>query len=406
MESSESTGTRFARVMLLFALVVYGFGFWVNRARAFTDFRVLHLGGRLVNEGRADVAYDSVAFAEEQALDPLLAETAGELDVFISAPPFALAIRPLSLLESQLALGVFMALGVFALIAAVKLLRLPWWSTIVALVMPFGIAQIYHAQTGFLAIVWAAAIHRLAVDDRRIAAGAVAGLAVLKPTLLLGVAIWWLLDWRRWNRALGSAFAVGTSIAAVTLIDGFEQWRLFLTALSGYGVDEQTIAFNQPTLIELVSRVAGTNVGTHPLTLLVVLALGGAAMRAAIRRWSGDTAALSGLAMIVSVLVSPHLLIYDTGLLLISAAVLVNRNVDLRSIERITHIYVWTSLITIMSIGWLETLNSRTMPATIGLLAITMLWVRTVDSSIRSQPGHGDVSTLHPPASSNGALAA
>ncbi len=398
MGSPDSTSARVLRMCLLFGLLVYGFGFWVNRALAFTDFRVLHLAGRLVNDGRAETAYDPTAFLSEASADPYLAETARELDVFISPPPFALFIRPFALLPSQTALALWLALGVLGVVGAVRVLRLPWWSAIVALIMPFGIANIYHAQTGFLAVLWVAAIHRLSVDDRPVAAGIVAGLAVLKPTLLLGVAVWWLLDWRRWYPALSAALAMGTAIVAATVVGGFEQWRLFFGALDARAALEQEVIANQPTLAEVVNRAVGTDIGSHPIALIVYVAIGALAMFVAIRRWHDNTAALSGFAMLLSVLISPHMLIYDTGVLLVPVAVLFSAGAAIVTIERLTMVYVVTSLMTILSIGWLGTLNDWTIPGTFGVVAVAGLWVRAMAQlSIRADnaPSNGDVVIEH-----------
>ena len=379
MGSADSTSARVLRMCLLFALVIYGFGFWVNRALAFTDFRVLHLAGRLLNDGKAETAYDPAAFLAEAANDPYLAETARELDVFISPPPFGLFIRPFALLPSQAALVVWLAVGVLGIVGAVRLLRLPWWSSIVALIMPFGIANIYHAQTGFLAVLWVAAIHRLSVDDRPVAAGLVAGLAVLKPTLLLGVALWWLLDWRRWYPALSAALAMGTAIVGATVLAGFEQWRLFFGALDARSALDQDVMANQPTIGEVMNRAFGTDIGSHPIALVAYVTIGALAMFVAMRRWHDNTAALSGFAMLLSVLISPHMLIYDTGVLLVPVAVLFSAGAAIVTIERLTMVYVVTSLTTILSIGWLGTLNGWTIPGTFGVVFLAGLWVRAID---------------------------
>lgn len=386
MSATDSLKGRFIRIALIVSTLIYGFGFWVNRDRAFTDFRVLHLGSDLIAAGRANEAYDAATFSALAADHPQLGASARELDVFISPPPFAIAMRPLSVLSSNDALLLWMALGVLGLVGAVRLLRLPWWSSIIALVaLPFGVANIYHAQTGFLAVLWVAAIHRLSVDDRPVAAGVVAGLAVLKPTLLLGVALWWLLDWRRWYPALLSAFGVGSAIVLATVVGGFEQWRLFFDALAFRASLDQEVVTNQPTIGEAVSRVAGTGIGAHPLAQLMYVAVGGVAMLVALRRWRGDTAVLSGFAMLVSILISPHMLIYDTGLVIVPAAVLLTRGIAVDAMERWTLIYTFSSLITIMSIGWLQVLNDWVMPGTVGVIMLSVMWAKLIDADAARQ---------------------
>lgn len=166
MPVADSLGARLIRIFMLLCGLIYAYGFWVNRSLAFTDFRVLHLGAGLINDGRTDEAYDADAFTAAAAAHPELGSTARELDVFISTPPFAMAMQPFAWLSSNTALVVWMVLGVAAVFAAVKVLRLPAWAGLIALVMPLGVANIYHAQTGFLALLWAAVIHRLCVDGK------------------------------------------------------------------------------------------------------------------------------------------------------------------------------------------------------------------------------------------------
>ncbi len=374
MSEADSLGTRVIRVFMLFSGLIYAFGFWVNRARAFTDFRVLHLGAEFAGEGRLEEAYDPNVF-RAAAID-MDVESARELDVFISTPPFAWALLPLSWLSGNTALVVWMVLSVLAVFGALKLLRLPVWAGFLALALPLGVANIYHAQTGFFALLWAAAIHRLCVDGRTVPAGLVAGLAVLKPTLLLGVAIWWLVDWRRWYPALLSAFALGTTLVSATLIGGFGVWKAFLAAL-----DERSqidIVYNQPTVSELVSRALGFEIGTSAVTQLVILGIAAVVLRMALRVWPDRVDLASGAAVFASILVSPHLLIYDTTLVVIPFAVAVQAGVPRRVLEQLIAIYVISSLMTIMSFEPFASINDIVAPSTIGMLAAAVVWGRSV----------------------------
>jgi hypothetical protein len=53
----------------------------------------------------------------------------------------------------------------------------------------------------------------------------------------------------------------------------------------------------------------------------VSLTVGGALLAVAHRRWRGDSELLSAAAVLVTVLVSPHLAVYDTALLIIPLSV-------------------------------------------------------------------------------------
>ena len=369
---------RLIHIAIAVSLGIHAFGFWVNRDRAFTDFRVLHLGGRLLNAGRGAEAYDPDRFLEIASTDPELAQSVRELDVFISIPTFAWLIRPFALLPSNVALVLWLTLSALALVGAVKLLRLPWWTSLIALVMPFGVGHIYHAQTGFFALLWAAAIHRLCVDDRKLEAGALAGLAVLKPTLLLGIALWWLVDWRRWWGSLAAAAAVGTALVVPTVIAGFDHWRNFLDALSKRAALDQEVIANQPTIGEAISRTFGTDIGGGWPAILGVLAAGLIVMFFVRRRWPERTDILAGFAIALSVVVSPHHLLYDNAILLIPFAVAAHAQTSRRSLEGMVALYGTTSLLMIWAPGRLADLTKWTAPSTLGLLAAGALWLHSL----------------------------
>lgn len=390
MSTQDTLGTRLTRIALMFSTLIFLFALWANRQWAFTDFRVLHFGSQLVKDGQADIAYDPVAFAEATNRHEQLSQTARELDTFWSTPTFALVMRPFALLSSNAALIVWLALGVIAVFAAVRILKLPAWAGAVALAMPFGGGNILTAQTGFFGLLWAAAIHRLCVDDKPVYAGLVAGLAVLKPTLLLGVAIWWLLDWKRWYPALLSALGLGTTLVAISTIGGIGNWQEFLGALESRGEINQFVIKNQPTLAEIGNRLVGPDIAEHPIAFALYLALGAVVIQMVRKRWPERTDVISGAAVLVSVLVSPHLLGYDAGLILVPFAVAVHAGVPHAMLERLMAIYVVTSLMMILGFGPFGAITDYTSPSTIGLIVILAMWVPLVTT------GHGTVSSIDP----------
>ena len=388
MSTEDTLGTRLVRIALMFSTLLYLFALWANRQFAFTDFRVLHFGSQLVRDGQADIAYDPVAFAEATQGHEQLSVTARELDTFWSTPTFAFVMRPFTYLSSNAALIVWLLLGVLAVFGAVRILKLPMWAGALALVMPFAAGNFLTAQTGFFAILWAAAIHRLCVDDKPMHAGLVAGLAVLKPTLLLGVAIWWLLDWKRWYPALGAALGLGTSlVAAATLVGGIGNWEQFLSAIEARAEINEIVIKNQATLAEFGNRLVGKGIAEHPAAFALYLAIGAVILQMVRKRWPDRLDVISGTAVLVSLLVSPHLLAYDAGLIIIPFAVAVHAGVQHLTLERLMAIYVVTSLMMIMSFGPLGAIRTNTSPSTIGLVIIFAMWIPlvTADKSQQSE---------------------
>ncbi len=289
-------------------------------------------------------------------------------------------MRPFSALAFEPALVVWMLLGFGALLLSVRILDLPLWVAPLAAVMPFGISNLHHGQTGFFAILLASAVHVLCVRDRKVLAGLVAGLVILKPTLLIGVGLWWLMDWKRWYPSLLAAVPSAGLIVLPTLIfDGFEPWRLFARSSAARIEVHADVVANQPTLRELAKRALGGEIGMSMTTQLAILLAGALGLWLLGRRWPTRTDILSGGAIFVSILASPHLLVYDSGLILIPLAVLVSHRARASTIETMVAIYTVSSLAMIMSLPPFGPLNDWVSPGAVGMLMLVVLWVRELD---------------------------
>jgi hypothetical protein len=368
------------RVAAPFGAVFFFLGFWIHRSRQFADFKVLRLGGELIGNGQYATAYDADAFSAIARSRPELAASHRELDVFLSTPVFGWAMRPFSALAFEPALVLWTLLGFVALVISVRILDLPLWVAPLAAVMPFGISNLHHGQTGFFAILLASAVHVLCVRDRKVLAGLVAGLVILKPTLLIGIGLWWIIDWKRWYPALLAAIpSAGLLVLPALLFDGLEPWRLF-TQSSADRVELQAhVVSNGPTLQEFAKRTFGGDIGASTSTQLTILLAGALGLWLLCHRWPGRTDILSGGAIFVSILVSPHLYVYDSGLILIPLAVLASSRARASAIETMVAIYTVSSLAMIMSIPPFGLLNDWVSPGAVGMVALVFLWVRELD---------------------------
>ncbi|MDW3175957.1 MAG: glycosyltransferase family 87 protein [Acidimicrobiia bacterium] len=391
MEGRPPVVSLLTRAAIPFGAVFFFVGFWVHRATRFADFRVLRLGGELIGAGRHAEAYDVEAFASIAQSRPDMAASHRELDVFLSTPVFGWAMRPFAALTFDPALLLWTLLGLGAVVAAARLLELPAWVAPAAIVMPFGVANLHHGQTGFFALLLAAGIHRLCVDDRKIWAGLAAGLVILKPTLLVGVAIWWLLDWRRWYPAMLAAIpSAGILMLPSLVLNGFEPWTLFLESARNRVDVQANVVANKPTLRELAKRLLGGEAGSSTALLIVILGLGALMMWWVKRTWPERIDIQSSAAIFISILVSPHLYIYDSGLILIPLAVAVSTGIRATKVERLVAIFTVSSLATIMSFGPFGLINDWIAPGAVGMVALFALWVRHLLSTSASTEAHVD----------------
>lgn len=368
------------RIAAPFGAVFFLLGFWVHRSRQFADFRVLRLGGELIGNGQYVTAYDADAFSAIARSRPEFAASHRELDVFLSTPVFGWAMQPFSALAFEPAIAIWTLLGLGALVVSVRILELPIWVAPLAAMMPFGVSNLHHGQTGFFAILLASIVHVLCVRERKVVAGLVAGLVILKPTLLIGVGLWWLLDWKRWYPSLLAAVPSASLLALPTLLgDGFDPWRHFAQS-SADRVDVQShVVANQPTLREFAKRLFGGEIGTSMGAQVVIVLVSVVGLWLLGRRWHSHTDILSGGAVFVSILVSPHLYVYDSGLVLIPLAVLVSHGARASTMELMVAIYTISSLATIMSLPPFGLINDWVSPGAVGMSALIILWVRELN---------------------------
>ena len=377
-----SRASLLTRAAIPFGAVFFFLGFWVHRATRFADFRVLRLGGELIAAGRYDEAYDVEAFGAIAAARPDVAPSHRELDVFLSTPVFGWAMRPFAALAFEPALALWTLLGLASVVISIRLLRLPLWVAPVAVLMPFGISNLHHGQTGFFALLLASIIHTCCVRDHKVLAGVAAGFVILKPTLLIGVALWWLLDWKRWYPAMLAAVpSAGVLLFPSLVLYGTEPWTSFVESARNRVDVQANVVANKPTLRELGKRLLGGEVGSSTAVLVGIVALGACGLWLVKRRWPDRIDVQSGAAILVSILVSPHLYIYDSGLILIPLAVAISTGIRAPEVERMVAVFTISSLATIMSFGPFGVINDWVAPGALGMIGLAVLWLRHFTST-------------------------
>ena len=287
------------------------------------DFGVFHAGGALIAESGFEAAYDPASFTERFTAD-YFPSLRGEETVshFISPPPFGWLAQGLAVVPFDMALGLWLVAGALALVPALRLLGLPLGWVPVLLVSPSLVANTALGQTGPFTLLVFAAVHRLLESGRRFEAGLVAGVLVLKPTLALGFVLWWLLDARRAWPAMAGAILTSAVLTLPTIIGGLGPWRGFLEAMRNRVEIEGDWMQRSQSVPEFLKLLAPGSSGSLTLVWWAIgLATAGLVMHQAGRRWPDDIGVASGAAAVAAIWASPHLLLYDSIILLIPAAV-------------------------------------------------------------------------------------
>lgn len=298
------------------------------------DFGVFHAGGSLIGSEGYGVAYDSAGFSQHLTTEyfPALAESA-TVAHFISTPTFGWFSQGLTIAGFDVAFIAWLVVCAVVLVPASRLLRLPAWTPLVLLFSPMMARNISLGQTGSLALLLFASLHRAHVDGRMVRAGVLAGLLILKPPLAFGYGLLWVIQATRYRWALLTAALTGFVVSIPTLMGGVAPWRLFLEAIRERADAES--AWSQqssslPEFLKLLFPLAPSYVSLGTWAIGIVAALG--IVVAANRRFGDDAEFMSAAAAVATVIASPHLLVYDSLILVVPVAVAYRR--DLLTGER------------------------------------------------------------------------
>jgi hypothetical protein len=174
-----------------------------------------------------------------------------------------------------------------------------------------------------------AGVYRLLSNDRRFAAGLVAGLLFFKPQLLLGLFVWWAFQPRRYALSWLGVFVTGCALAAVSWLAVPEASQAFadsLRSIAGFGGEGFWNKLSPRAFFALLLTNPADD--KHP----AVVALAGACSLAGIgvawwlkKRTGAPVAVMFPTAVFLSLWASPHALVYEWALAVAIAVVLWER---------------------------------------------------------------------------------
>jgi hypothetical protein len=189
-----------------------------------TDFLPFYSAGRLAATGRAGDAYRLPLLIQEEQARAIM--QGGSLP-FLYPPPMLLLCAAVSALPFALAWLAFEAVGLVALVWALRRLFPQRWALLPLLTAPCVLMNLGSGQTGFItaaAFAWAAVL----LDARPALAGVALGVLVAKPHLAVLVPVA-LFAARRWQAAATCAGTAAAICAVSWLVFGTSTWAAFLT---------------------------------------------------------------------------------------------------------------------------------------------------------------------------------
>ena len=343
-----------------------------------SDFTVFHTVGALIADSHGAEIYDVDLVQAEYVART--GRVAVENTAFGNTPAFGVLVAPLGLLSWEVAWVVWTAVGIAGLLAAVHLLHAPRparFAAIAIFTLPVYFAMAFGQATLLWLVVVAGSFAALEGGKVR-RAGAVAGLLILKPTLLLGLGIWWLID-REHRPALWAA--VGTSVVVVVLTLPFvgSAWLDYPAAAVDFaqrhtGVEAQWAQFAPLGFFNLLFP------GQRSLALvlgLVTVAAGVAVFLGYWREHRDDPILLFAGAIVLTLWVSPQVVAYEWTLL-IAAGLLIYRSRPNLANELITVAAILgvTATGTIVLSNTLRPALGWTIQLAAPALAIAVWWLR------------------------------
>lgn len=282
-----------------------------------SDFGVFYTAADLARNGGIDQLYDVDAF--QAAFEATIGTPPAINAAYANAPPLALAMAPLSWLPWESAWVVWTLVGLMLAWLAVRALhRGRTWPVVVGILLTYpGYLAVVSGQLSLVWLAIFAAVFWAMKVDRLVMAGLLAGLLVLKPPLLVGLAVWWLIDKRMW-RTLGVTFLSAGLIATASILLAPGAWQEYPRALRDFSElhSAQGAQWAQFSPWGFVGLISPDHAGAGVVVGVIASAAALAGFVWLFRRRTSDWVPLFAAAIVLTLWVSPHVVAYDWVLLL------------------------------------------------------------------------------------------
>ncbi len=385
-----SRGALFALAVAFIVILVSGTGTTTLTGRVGGDYPAFYSAGQIIADGKADTLY---SLTQQRAYQKeLVGDESGVLP-FAYPPHFALVYAPLSELPFRVSYAVHTLAMVAALALACLLIQRIYPSLIESPYLLFFLAftaypifrSVFGGQNTALSILLIVLCWYKVLHNKQYQAGIYLGLLLFKPQFAVPLAGLFLLSgrWRVWVSAGATGIVLYGVNSALMGPAWFVDWFDLIRTFSGSDV--------RVNFAELVSWQGFTQAVAGPdngFAVALGWGLSAATILAIAWVWyaGGRKADFNGqlaLASICIVLISPHTLYYDSGIVLIAFVVLLNR---LGRLNTNLIVGVWAAgLVQLLSPSLGVSLSF--IPVVVMLaVAVFYLWTSSI-RNVATQPG-------------------
>lgn len=288
------------------------------------DHLAFYCAARLIHDGESYKLYNYNELRDESYQQALLGWNSDVFEAYRNPPFYALLYVPTVTLPYNVSFAIWSVIGLALLALAIYLLRpeSPLRSFLWSLTFYPVFATVSFGQNTFISLAIFAGVYRLLCNDRRFAAGLVAGLLWFKPQLLLGLFIWWAFQPRRYARCWLGVFATGCVLAAISWLavpEGSRAFALTLRYNMSFGEFDMWNVMNPKAFFALL--LPGMPEVYWPLALCSSVA-GVVTAWWVKQRTGAPVAVMFPIAVYLSLWASPHALVYEWALVVAAAVVL------------------------------------------------------------------------------------
>jgi hypothetical protein len=305
-------------------LLLTTLGVIVDESKVFTDHMAFYSGANLILDGRGEVMYDYALLGfEQRRLIGLPGEENRPLTAIRNPPFYFLLYTPTARLPYIASFWIWSIISLGMLYLGFRCLGVerPWIAIAWATSFYPVFATISFGQNSLLSFAILCAVYLLLKRDRPYTAGMVAGLLSFKPTVMLGLLLWWFLDVRRYWRCWLGLMVTGAILLVITLIFVRKEFEVFLAILSEIAAYDRDDFYNHHTLRAFWGYFFGDN---KPIGLKFGLVSSCILVFCFLFFWYRYRKCLPiiyGGLIYFTLMASPHALVYEWTLILIPAVI-------------------------------------------------------------------------------------
>jgi alpha-1,2-mannosyltransferase len=269
---------------------------------------------RMIHEGRDGEIYNHAILAPYQDAIFPNGYFEGKLEAYRNPPFYVLLHAATAKLPYAVSAAIWNAIGFGCLLLGIGLLRPEKFWRVVFWSMTFlpTFTVISYGQTSLVSFATFCGVYRLLEKKQHFLAGLLSSFLLFKPPLLMGLFVWWLMDFRRFRTAILGAFLGGLLILAVSYPLVPNAWNAFLSQLPENVRFDNFEWWKSHNARAFWRLVLTTDAAPVPTLLWGVSALVGIGVFYRVWRVQRDNLpCLYGASILLMLWASPHTMIYE-----------------------------------------------------------------------------------------------